>query len=261
MVRPLSAVAAAVVACAAIAVAACAPVPKPGQDPRALEGVEWRLTSSSMKAPGVAAAGITIRFDGQRVAGFSGVNQYGGAYSTQADGTIKIGPLQSTLMAGPQPLLAIESAYVQLLESCDTFVVKGAVLTLSTPLGEHLIYEAAKSTVLPGSRWVVTGYNNGKQAVVSPSLGSTLTLEFGGGGRVTGNGGVNTFEGPYTSTATTIAIGPLASTRMSGPEPLLTQEARYLASLQLASAWRLFQGRLELRDASGAMQVTAIPAK
>jgi len=107
----------------------------------------------------------------------------------------------------------------------------------------------------------VTGYNNGKQAVTSPAADSTLTVEFGTDGTVSGNGGVNTFNGPFESTEKTVKIGPLASTMMAGPQELMDQEAQYLAALQNATVWTLVQGRLEMRDEAGATQIVAVSQK
>ena len=41
-------------------------------------------------------------------------------------GSFKAGPLAGTLMAGPEPLMAAESAYLKLLEGCDSYKVEGA---------------------------------------------------------------------------------------------------------------------------------------
>ena len=60
--------------------------------------------------------------------------------------------------------------------------------------------------------WDVTGYNNGKQAVVSPVAGSKLSAIFTAD-QVSGSAGCNTYSGGYTIDGTTIKIGPLASTQ------------------------------------------------
>lgn len=226
-------------------------------DPAALQGVEWGLTGSSVSSTDLGAAGITITFDGTRLAGFSGVNQYGGSYTAGTDGALEIGTINATLMAGPEPLMAAESAYLKLLEGCDSFQVADGKLTLSTGGNETLTYEAAPAAELAGSAWTVTGYNNGKEAVVSPAVGSVLTIEFGDDGTVAGNGGVNTFRGPFESTDKTVKIGPLAATKMGGEPELMTQEAAYLQALQNATTWSITRGMLDLRDDNGANQVTA----
>ncbi len=193
------------------------------------------------------------------MSGFSGVNQYSGPYTADpSSGSFKAGPLAGTLMAGPEPLMAAESAYLKLLEGCDSYKVEGGKLTLSTGGNESLSYEAAEKAELPGSKWVVTGYNNGKQAVTGPAVDSTLTVAFGTDGKVGGNGGVNTFSGDFESGPSSVKIGPLASTKMAGPPELMTQEAAYLTALQNATTWEIQSGKLTMRDASGATQIVGI---
>ncbi len=124
---------------------------------------------------------------------------------------------------------------------------------------ETLTYEKAKPASLPGTSWTVIGYNNGKQAVTGPSAEATPTLVFGTDGTVSGFGGVNNFNGPFESTEKTVKIGPLAATMMAGPQELMDQETQYLAALENSTVWALVQGRLEMRDGSGATQIMAVP--
>jgi heat shock protein HslJ len=229
----------------------------PAQSGGDITGTEWVLSGSSMNSLDFSKSGITARFEQGKISGFSGVNQYSGPCELGSDGSMKIGPLAGTLMAGPEPLMRAETAYLQLLPKCDSYKVEGSKLTLYTGGNETLIYEAGKPAELSGSTWDVTGYNNGKQAVVGVSLGATLTLDFGTDNTVSGDSGVNTFSGPYSSGATSITIGPLASTRKAGPADMMAQEAGYIAALQNATKWEVVNGRLELRDSTGALQVTA----
>jgi heat shock protein HslJ len=228
------------------------------QDPTALEGVEWQLVESSVSSADLAAAGITASFEAGQMSGFSGVNQYSGSFAAANDGTFSAGPLAGTLMAGPEPLMAAESAYLALVEKCDTFSVTDGKLTLSAGETDSLVFEAAKAVELPGSSWIVTGFNNGKEAVVTPVPESEPTLVFGTDGTVSGSGGVNQLNGPFESTADTIKIGPLASTKIGGEPELMEQEAQYIAALETAVSWKVVRGVLELRDADGATQVNAV---
>jgi heat shock protein HslJ len=66
-------------------------------------------------------------------------------------------------------------------------------------------------------QWEVTGYNNGRQAVVSPQTGTRLTLMFQDG-LVSGSSGCNRFHGSFTVeenrlTIHPLTIHPLATTR------------------------------------------------
>ena len=227
----------------------------PGTD--GLTDVEWALVESSMSSVDLGAAGITATFDGTQLSGFSGVNQYSGPYTAGDDGSFKAGPLAGTLMSGPEPLMKAEQAYLTLLQDCTKFEISDGRLTLSSGAQETLVYEQAETVQLPGTKWDVTSYNNGKEAVVGVVEESTLTIEFGTDGTMSGNGGVNTYSGPFTVEGTSVTIGPLASTMMAGPDKLMTQETQFLAALQNAKEWSVVNGRLELRDTEGALQVIA----
>jgi heat shock protein HslJ len=227
------------------------------QDPAALQG-EWSLAESSVAAVDVSLAGITASFDGSRISGFSGVNQYTGTYTADADGSFSAGPLAATLMAGPEALMDVEAAYLGMLETVETFAVDGERLTLTTEEGETLVFDVARTLELAGSSWSVTGFNNGKEAVVSVALDAELTLEFGEDGTVSGTAGVNTFSGTYDYGDGTISLGPLAATMMAGPDDLMEQEALYLAALEASASWEVVNGVLYLRDAEDALQVSAV---
>ena len=68
---------------------------------------------------------------------------------------------------------------------------------------------------------------------------ATLTAYFQSD-TVSGDGGCNSFNGPYTAGKGDISIGPLASTMKACTEDVLgTQEQHYLAALQLAEAYRI----------------------
>jgi heat shock protein HslJ len=244
---------------AALAVTGCGETVT--QDPTTLEGVEWTLVDSSETSADLTTAGITASFDGATVAGFSGVNQYGGPYTAGDDGSLEIGEIAGTLMAGPEGLMQAEQAYLKLLKGCDRWQVDGDTLTLSTGDEATLTYEKAAAVELPGTSWKVVNYNNGKDAVVSLVAGSELTMEFGSDGYIGGSGGVNRYHGAYEVDGASISIGPLASTKMAGEPELMDQEAAFLKALEASTQWTVVRGRLELRDADGAGMVFADAAK
>ena len=73
-----------------------------------LDGSRWRGAWSE------PAAAATLHFDGWRLSGHSGVNQYAGGYETPP-GTIVVGPVMATRMAGPEPAMAVERELFELL--------------------------------------------------------------------------------------------------------------------------------------------------
>jgi heat shock protein HslJ len=105
-----------------------------------LEGRTWRLTSANGQpaAPGSAA---TISFSAGKVAGSTGVNQFGGSYRA-GGGSLTLSDLAATLMASADPALnAQEQAILGVLQGQLTYRVSGAQLTLSSA-GGTLVYTA-----------------------------------------------------------------------------------------------------------------------
>jgi heat shock protein HslJ len=66
---------------------------------------------------------------------------------------------------------------------------------------------------------------------------SRATLTFPGAGKVSGNGSCNRFFGPAEIHGHAIKLGPLASSRMACPGPVMSQEAKYLEVLRDAERW------------------------
>jgi heat shock protein HslJ len=90
---------------------------------------------------------------------------------------------------------------------------------------------------LTGVKWEVTGYNNGRQAVVGPLVGTRLNITFKDG-KVSGSGGCNSFHGPFKVDGNALSIGPLATTRKLCPaEDVMAQEREFIAALQTATTW------------------------
>jgi heat shock protein HslJ len=63
------------------------------------------------------------------VSGNSGCNTYGASYDAKSDGSISFGEFRLTLMACPDPVMKLESAYLAALRSSTTFSV-GDTLSL-----------------------------------------------------------------------------------------------------------------------------------
>jgi heat shock protein HslJ len=138
----------------------------------------------------------------------------------------------------------------------------GPRLTLLDGKGVALLAFEPQLLELTGTAWDVTGYNNGKQAVVSVITGTTLTLEFGAEGRVAGSAGCNRFTGTYAVTGSGVAISGVAATRKMcvDPEKVMEQESQYLQALTMGTHSRVEGGRLELRNAAGALAISATRA-
>lgn len=87
-------------------------------------------------------ADITLGFDGEenRYFGRAAINRYFGTYKTEGN-KLDLGAAGSTMMAGPEPLLAAERYYLEFLPQVKTYRLDGNLLILSKANGESLIFE------------------------------------------------------------------------------------------------------------------------
>ena len=105
-----------------------------------LAGTSWRLTGWSRTAQDPNQFTITATFKDGRIGGTSAVNQYGGPYTASDDGSFSVGDMVSTMMAGPEPDMRAEAAYMKLLPAMTSWRVDGDTLTLSGAGGQDLVY-------------------------------------------------------------------------------------------------------------------------
>ena len=227
--------------------------PMSGKD--TLDGTNWILTTLNGQ-PALKDITVTLNFAAGKAAGSDGCNRYTTSYT--ADGTaIKFNqPLATTMMACPEPIMKQATAYQQALGQASTYKADAKQLTLYDASGKELATFAAQSNELGGTSWIVTGYNNGKQAVVSVALGTEITANFGADGKLTGSAGCNNYTAGYQTDGNKIAIGPAATTRMACEQAVMDQETQYLAALATAATYRIDGNRMELRTADGAMAAT-----
>ena len=151
--------------------------------------------------------------------------------------------------------MRVETAYLAALGQITGYQLQDGLLQLTYGSGQALTFKPAAISGLDGSSWRVTGYNNGRQAVVSLAAGTTISLLFADG-KVSGQA-CNSYNGSYTQDGDKVTISPLVSTEMMCPEAgVMEQETAYLAALQAAATWQIDGSKLTLRDAAGAMQVT-----
>ncbi len=226
----------------------------------ALENATWRLTGlPGRELPGEGEReAVTVRLAGGRVAGFSGCNQLMGSYTLDG-GTLVLGQLGGTMMACPEPARSTEDQFLRAFSGAMRVVVEGDHLTLVPESGgDPLRFERESPPRLEGVRWEVTGYNNGRQAVVGPMAGSRLTLEFEDG-EVSGDSGCNRFHGPFTVAGNALTIGPLATTRMACDDESTLQEQQFLAALASAATWDIVRGMLDVHRDDGERAIWATP--
>ncbi|HSG01174.1 MAG TPA: META domain-containing protein [Vicinamibacterales bacterium] len=123
------------------------------------------------------------------------------------------------------------------------FALQGATLV---EVGTDVTGTASLATL--EGEWILRRFSADEDAPAQPEL--TMTIE---GDRISGASGCNTFTGAVAGgeTATSVTIGPLASTRRACPPEVMDLEMRYLAALERASTWAFRAGRLVVSYGEG----------
>ena len=240
--------------------AGCCRVPAAPALAATLEGVTWRLTALPGQGVPAGNGAPTARFEGGRVSGFSGCNRFMGGYTVDRD-KLTIGNLAGTMMACPEPAMALEKTFLAALSGAQAANVEGKRLSLTPAAGgTPLQFELEPKPSLTGIKWEVTGYNNGRQAVVGPLLGTQLSIAFKDG-KVSGSGGCNSFHGPFKVEGNALSIGPLATTRkLCSAEGVMAQEREFITALQTATTWAIDRGMLDVHRKDGERVLTASEA-
>ena len=70
-------------------------------------------------------------------------------------------------------------------------------------------------------------------------------------GNLSGHAGCNRFFGSLQQSESGVEVGPVGSTRMACPEPIMRREDAFLGAIQKTKRFRQREGRLELLDADG----------
>lgn len=241
------------------------PAGTPGTAAAAFEGPVWRLVQiggkDDAKIAGLPEA-VTVRFQGGRLQGFGGCNQLAGSYRLEGE-RLTIDAIAGTMMACPPPAMGIETAFKAALSGVLIARVVDDRLTLAAESdpAPRLVFDRAPVPRLEGTRWEVNGFNNGRQAVISPVVGTVLSLSFENGA-IVGHAGCNSFRASYTLAGDHITVGPAAATRkFCDGKGVMQQEHEFLAALASATTWTIERGMLDLHRPDGERVVLAHPAK
>ncbi len=220
-----------------------------------LDGSAWILA----ELPGETLlddVAVTLAFEDGRIAGSDGCNRYRGAYTFE-DEMLSLGEIATTMMACPDPVSRQARAFTDALKSAHGVRFEEGALLLVDSDNETVARFDAQVQSLAGTRWVVTAYNNGKQAVVSVPADASMTLEFDDAGKLGGSAGCNPFTGGYTTNGKEITVGNMATGRRMCAEDVMAREGAFLEALGRSQTFRIEANKVEFRDESGALQVTA----
>ena len=192
------------------------------------------------------------------MSGLSGCNRYTGSYSVSGDALTIDPSIAGTRMACPAAQSAVEAAYLAVLPTVASSTIDGDTLRLQDASGTTiLVFTHIAGDELLAGEWTVTAVRNG-DAVSSPVAGSALTITFADG-RVSGDAGCNTFNGPATIAGDELSIGPLVATRRACIDEAVTkQETEFLAALEDTATFSATGSMVTLLAADGT--ITAVLA-
>ena len=133
----------------------------------ALAGYRWKLESATDAQgkridalfPGSDRA-LTLSFEAGKVGVSGGCNRIGGSYETDAQGKLKIGSLQSTLMACDEPLMKADKAVSDLLAK-----PLEARVEESAPPRLRLVAEGGEQSLWAGEATAETRYGGPGETV------------------------------------------------------------------------------------------------
>ncbi len=98
-----------------------------------LEGTRWALIELNgqpiIDVPGVRAVAIAFEKKDNVINGSTGVNNFSGGWSL-IDDRLTVNPGAMTMMAGPEPLMMQEQAYIRALKGVTSYRIAGTTLEL-----------------------------------------------------------------------------------------------------------------------------------
>ena len=110
------------------------------QDPADLEGVSWVLTQMTTVGgqTQIVEAGVNAEFDGTRISGNSGCNQYHAPYEAQGS-QISFGEIAGTLKLCGEPEDSTETRYLQLLSDVGSYRISGRSMSMNDTSGTPVL--------------------------------------------------------------------------------------------------------------------------
>jgi heat shock protein HslJ len=206
-----------------------------------------------------AEATVIIKFTGGKEAGSAPQNEK----------TIYVGPnLVNCVGVAPQKCMQIkedpEDDWKYFYDQIEGFNYEEGYLYQIKVAGETIANAPADSSTiryklveiidqtpvqaeLTGVTWALESLNG-----ELPATNSEITAIFGVDGSLYGSAGCNSYNTSYQVGGETITISPIATTRMSCPQPgVMEQEAAYLLTLESAKEFSIVGYRLTLLNEDG----------
>ncbi|MEB3229299.1 MAG: META domain-containing protein [Synechocystis sp.] len=213
--------------------------------PDNLEATAWVLTESDSIKP-VNGTIAKIRFQGGRVSGSTGCNNFNGSYTVTGNRLTIAEAIATTRKACPGELATQEQTLLQLLPQLSQFRVndQGYLEMSDGDKTATLVFiPEAQVTPLHNSQWRLV-----KMAGNVPLTESHTTpmVQFMGN-RIAGTGGCNRFTGRFTVEGDRLQVDErLASTMMACPDPQMQQEQAFTQALAAATIFTIQGNQLTI---------------
>ncbi len=218
-----------------------------------LAGTNWILSSLNGELP-LAETAVTLQFgtDGS-VFGTDGCNRYNTTFTQEGSSlTIDQSAGISSMMACEEPVMNQATAFAAALSATDNFTASGSQLSLRN--GDEVlatfvegIVEATEpeaSADLAGTNWLLSSLNG-----ELPISGTTMFLQFGTDGTVSGSDGCNQLNTTYTQDGSNLTFGqPGASTMMACEEPVMAQATVFTTALADTTNFVMTENDLVLQN-------------
>ena len=221
----------------------------------ALGGTNWVLSTLNGQLP-LPGSSVTLQLgeDGSAT-GSDGCNRFTTTY-TASRSTISFEPAASTMMACPPAVATQANDFMTALTTANRYQLRGGQFILLDGSTVLATFVAAKED-LAGSTWLVTGYNNGREAVVSPLLGADIIVNIDDANLISGNAGCNDFFAQVQASGSTIEISGIGATRRlcTNPAGVMEQEAEFFAALESAATFSVEGDFIEMRNAEDAIAI------
>lgn len=199
------------------------------------------------------------------VSGSTGCNNFAGTYKVSgSDLTITLGPMTRRACTDPG-LNSQEQALTTGLGQVTGFSVDASSLTLKVGTTVRFTYAAEDNSLV--GEWKVTGVNNGTGGLESSADIEQLSLKFSTDGTLEARWGCRKLVGDYS-----VRDGEQLSARLTGADTSACPDSaanepeidRWIAvstrlsnAVEASTTYEVVGGTLTMRDAEGAMQVTA----
>lgn len=221
-----------------------------GGDP--LAGSRWRLVEIDGR-PAPEGTVVSLSFANGN-AGGSVCNHYGGSYTILGADGIEIRDVAQTEMfcMEPEGLMELEQEYVSLLIAVNRFQIDGERLTLESPDGRTLLYDAVPVANMDPVRLQSTVWRlAGMDGAPVPSY-RLATLAFAGE-RVSGFAGCRFYEGSYEAEGDQLTIPSLGMTSIHCivPEVMQRFESDFTSLLSESRSYVLANDSLTVTTSRG----------